>query len=112
MKEILYYTTSDGKCPFREWLNKLDSIEQKRIRQRLLRIKYGNFGDYKKLKNSDLSELRFITSKGYRIYFKELDNIIILIVAGGDKSNQVQIINKANNYYREFKERYLKDDKI
>jgi hypothetical protein len=30
MKEILYYTTQTGKCPFQEWLNKLDSIEQKK----------------------------------------------------------------------------------
>ena len=49
MKEIVYYTTKDGKCPFQEWLNKLDSIEQKRIRQRLLRVQLGNFGDCKLL---------------------------------------------------------------
>ncbi len=106
MKEIHYYTTIDGKCPFKEWLNKLDSIEQNRIRQRLLRVQLGNFGDCKHLQNSELSELRFITNKGYRVYFKEIDNIIILILAGGDKSNQIQTIKKANKYYQEFKERY------
>lgn len=110
MKEVLYYTTKDGKCPFQEWLNKLDSIEQKRIRQRLLRVQMGNFGDYKPLQNSELSELRFITNRGYRIYYKELDNIIVLILAGGDKSNQTQTIKKANKYFEEFKERYLTTD--
>lgn len=107
MKEILYYTTENGRCPFREWLNNLDSIEQKRIRQRLLRVQEGNFGDYKLLQNSELSELRFITNKGYRVYYKELDNIVVLIIAGGDKSDQVQVINKANKYFEDFKERYL-----
>lgn len=106
MKEIVYYTTIDGKCPFQEWLNKLDSIEQKRIRQRLLRVQLGNFGDCKPLQNSELSELRFITNKGYRVYYKELDNIIVLILAGGDKSDQTQTISKANKYFDEFKERY------
>ena len=110
MKEILYYTTADGKCPFQEWLNKLDSIEQKRILQRLLRIQLGNYGDCKPLQNSELSEFRFITNKGYRIYYKELDNVIILILAGGDKSNQTQTINKANKYFKEFKERYSQND--
>lgn len=110
MKEIHYYTTADGKCPFKEWLSKLDNIEQKRIRQRLLRIQLGNYGDCKPLQNSELSEFRFITNKGYRIYYKELDNVIILILAGGDKSNQTQTINKANKYFKEFKERYSQND--
>jgi putative addiction module killer protein len=110
MKEILYYTTQTGKCPFQEWLNKLDSIEQKRIRQRLIRVQLGNYGDCKPLQNSELSELRFLTNKGYRIYYKELDNIIVLILAGGDKSDQIQTINKANKYFDEFKERYLIND--
>ena len=110
MKEIIYYKTKDDKCPFKEWLNKLDSIEQKRIRQRLLRVQMENFGDFKPLQNSELSELRFLTNKGYRIYYKELDNVIILIVAGSDKSNQIQTIKKANKYFEEFKERYLQND--
>lgn len=110
MKEILYYTTAEGKCPFKEWLKKLDSIEQKRILQRLLRVQSGNYGDCKSLQNSELSEFRFMTNKGYRIYYKELDNIIILILAGGDKSDQTQTINKANKYFKEFKERYLSTD--
>ena len=85
MKEIIYYTTIDNKCPFKEWLNRLDSIEQKRIWQRLLRIQLGNYGDCKRLQNSELSELRFITNKWYRVYFKELDDIVVLILAGSDK---------------------------
>ena len=110
MKEIYYYTTIDDKCPFQEWLNKLDNIEQKRIRQRILRVQLGNFGDCKPLQNSELSELRFLTNKGYRVYYKELDNIIVLILAGGDKSDQIQTIKKADKYYKEFKERYYTTD--
>ncbi len=107
MKELFTIKQKEGKCPFKDWLNKLDNIEQKRIRQRLLRVQSDNFGDYKHLKNSELSELRFITNKGYRIYYKELDNIIVLILAGGDKSNQIQTIDKANKYFEDFKERFL-----
>lgn len=106
MKEIIYYKTIEGKCPFLEWLQKQDNIEQNRIRQRLLRIQDNNLGDYKVLKNSELSELRIMTNKGYRIYFKEIKNLLILILAGSDKSNQIQTIKKANKYYEDFKERY------
>ena len=106
MKEIIYYKTIEGKCPFLEWLQKQGIIEQNRIRQRLLRIQDNNLGDYKVLKNSELSELRIMTNKGYRIYFKEIKNLLILILAGSDKSNQIQTIKKANKYYEDFKERY------
>lgn len=106
MKEIVYYKTKTDKCPFLDWLNKLDNIEQKRIRQRLIRVQQGNYGDFKPLQNSELSELRFLTNKGYRVYFKELDKIIVLIIAGSDKSNQIQTIEKANKYFEDFKERF------
>jgi putative addiction module killer protein len=88
----------------------LIALNKKRIRQRLIRVQLENYGDCKPLQNSELSELRFITNKGYRIYYKELDNIIVLILAGGDKSDQIQTINKANKYFDEFKERYLTND--
>ena len=39
---------------------------------------------------------------GYRIYFKELDDVIVLILAGSDKSDQTKTIKKANKYYEEY----------
>ncbi len=110
MKEIIYYTTKEGKCPFIDWLNSLDNVEQNRIRQRLLRVQLDNYGDFKRLKNSEPSELRFITNKGSRVYFKELEKVIVLILAGGDKSNQTQMILKANEYYKEFNERFKSNE--
>ena len=105
MKQIIYYTALNGKCPFNEWFCSLDVKNQTQITKRINRLLDGHYGDYKKLKNSDLSELRFMTNKGYRIYFKELDNILILFLAGGDKSNQKNSIKKAEQYYKEFNER-------
>ena len=62
----------------------------------------GNKGDWKPLRNSKLAELRLHFGSGYRIYFKELDDVIILIVAGSDKSEQKQTIKKANEYYQDY----------
>ena len=101
-KEIEYYTMLDGKCPYIEWRDSLSYEFQVRIFKRINRIKDGNFGDWKKLQNSQLSELRFNFGKGYRIYFKEINNIVILIVAGRDKSNQKTIIKQANEYLNEY----------
>ena len=105
MKEIIVYTTPEGKCPFLEWRNSFNNDYKVRINKRLQRMREGHFGDCKHLKNSKLSEMRLDFGKGYRIYFKELDNVIILILAGSDKSNQKSIINQANKYYEEYQKR-------
>ena len=69
----------------------------------------GNFGDCKRLQNSELSELRLDFGKGYRIYYKELDDIIILIVAGSDKSDQKKVIKQADKYLNEYLNRSNND---
>ena len=78
------------------------------IDNRIERLVDGLYGDHKKLSNSLLSELRFFVGKGYRIYYKDLTNVIILIVAGSNKDNQARIIKQAENYLKDFIERNSK----
>ena len=61
--EIQYVVLSNGKSPFIDWLNSLDTVTRRRINQRILRIEDGNFGDCKKL-TDEISELRFTFGKG------------------------------------------------
>lgn len=103
-KEIEIYTAKSGKKPFLNWFEKLDLKNQTKITARLERIEIGHYGDFKKLKNS-INELRFFTGSGYRIYFAEEDNKIIILLTGGDKSTQEKDIKKATEYYNEHKER-------
>ena len=102
MKRLEYYTTLTGKCPYIDWFEKLTPVYQAKILTRLDRLAEGNKGDWKPLQNSELSELRLHFGSGYRIYFKELDNVIILIIAGSDKSNQEKTIKKANKYFEDY----------
>lgn len=92
--ELKYLVIPNGKAPVLDWLNSLDRITRKRINQRILRIEEGNFGDFKKL-SDDISELRFSFGKGYRIYYTQIDNIIVLLINGGDKATQTKYIKKA-----------------
>ena len=87
MKEILYYKTKDGKCPYEDWFNSLDIQIQARISGRLEKLIGDYYGDKRKLVNSELSELKFNFGKGYRIYYKDLDTVLILFLSAGDKSN-------------------------
>ena len=102
--EIEYLILQNGKAPIIEWLNSLDNIIRKRINQRILRIEDGNFGDCKKI-SDDISELRFAFGKGYRIYYTEENNKIILLINGGDKSTQAKDIQKANKMLEQWRNR-------
>ena len=104
MKEILTYKTITGKCPFDDQFYKLDKTTQARIEKRLERVEEGNYGDFKRIDN-DISELRFTFGSGYRIYFTEANDIIIILLCAGDKSTQTEDIQKAKKYLEDLIER-------
>lgn len=105
-KIIKIYSTQNGRSPFLDWLNGIkDKVTRARIRRRLDRMEIGHYGDYKSL-GSGIYELRLQFGAGYRIYFAEIDDVIILLLCGGDKSSQVADIKKANKYWQEIGETY------
>lgn len=53
-----------------------------------------HFGDCEPVGNG-IRELKINYAKGYRVYFKEKDNKIIILLIGGDKSTQQKDIEKA-----------------
>ncbi len=103
-KEIIFYQTETGKKPFYNWLSSLDKKTKERILVRLDRLQDGNLGNFRYLDN-DLYELKLHFGSGYRIYFGNYKDIIVLILCGGDKSSQTQDIKKANRYFDDYKER-------
>ena len=80
-----------------------DTKAQTRIRGRLDRLEKGNFGDCESV-GSGVFELRLHFGQGYRIYFGEVANTIVLLLCGGDKSSQTQDIENAKTYWQEYKE--------
>lgn len=87
---------------FSKWLYKLKDIQGKvSILRRVDRMKKGNFGDYKPL-GDGINELRLKTGPGYRIYYTQKDDEIIVLLIGGDKSTQSKDIEKAKELLKEF----------
>jgi len=102
MKEIVIFEIN-GKLPIEEWVISLKDRQIKyRINERIKRIIAGNLGDYKKI-DSELSEFRLNFGSGYRIYFHEADEVIILLLCGGDKATQVKDIKKAKEFLQLWK---------
>lgn len=104
MKEVKYFKFENGKSPVIEWIDSLDAVIQSRIYSRITRIQEDNLGDYKNL--GDVSELRFKFGSGYRIYFSEINNVIVLLLNAGDKKTQSKDIKKAKEYFDIWKGQY------
>ncbi|MCF7799648.1 type II toxin-antitoxin system RelE/ParE family toxin [Candidatus Babeliales bacterium] len=103
--EIIVYTTNTGKKPFTEWQEKLDTKTEAIILIRLARVRNGNFGDCKQIKNGQgIYEFRINYGSGYRIYFGKDGNKIVVLLIGGDKGSQSRDITKAKRYWLDFKE--------
>ena len=100
--KIEYLICPNGSAPIIDWLNSLDTSIRKRINQRILRLEGGNFGDCKRI-SEDISELRFMIGKGYRVYYTEIKGTIVLLINGGDKSKQQKDIEKAQQLLDEWR---------
>lgn len=83
---------------FDKWLRKLKDIRAKSII--LFRIQKvendGHFGDCESV-GDGIRELKIDYAKGYRIYLKEKEGRLIILLVGGDKSTQQKDIIKAKN---------------
>ncbi|MCA9970204.1 MAG: type II toxin-antitoxin system RelE/ParE family toxin [Anaerolineales bacterium] len=101
-KQVIVYRTSTGHEPFTEWLHSLrDPPVRRRILKRLLRLEQGHYGDFKSVGNG-VHELRFFFGAGYRVYFAEDGDTIVVLLCGGDKDSQHRDIQRAQAYWQEY----------
>ena len=80
---------------FEVWINGLRDLRAKaKIYERIDRLLVGNPGDVRPV-GAGVSELRINTGPGYRVYFLERGDVLIILLCGGDKSTQERDIKKA-----------------
>jgi len=80
---------------FVKWLDKLHDIRARaRILVRIKRLTAGNSGDVRPV-GEGVSELRINYGPGYRVYYKQFGESIIVLLAGGDKHTQTKDIKTA-----------------
>ena len=71
-----------------------DAIGKAHINRRIDRLSRGNPGDVVPV-GEGISEMRIHYGPGYRVYYKEIGDKIIILLCGGDKSTQELDIVKA-----------------
>jgi putative addiction module killer protein len=87
---------------FSNWLRKLrDENARARIQIRIRRLSLGNFGDVKPV-GGGVSELRIDYGPGYRVYFLQRGEVLVLLLAGGTKRTQEADIAKAKELAKEW----------
>ena len=89
---------------FDKWIRKLKDIRAKsKILFRIQKLETDeHFGDCKPV-GDGIREMRINYAKGYRVYFKEKDDKIIILLIGGDKSTQQKNIEKAKKIWYSIK---------
>ena len=103
--DIQEYLTRDGQSPFDVWLCGLrDRRARARIRVRLDRVRLGNLGDYRSVGDA-VYELRIPYGPGYRVYFGLPAPSEMLLLTGGDKGSRRQDIERARDYWLDYRNR-------
>jgi putative addiction module killer protein len=86
---------------FIRWFDALrDRKGQTIIARRIERVAGGNLGDVKSL-GGGLHELRIAFGPGYRIYFAFEDDVLVVLLTGGDKGGQKRDIATAREMIEE-----------
>ena len=85
---------------YARWFRRLrDRQARVRIDNRIRRMSLGNLGDVRPV-GEGVSEVRIDYGPGYRVYFMQRGETLIVLLAGGDKDSQVRYIRRAQELAR------------
>ena len=102
------YRTQNGSCPYEEWFNELDAETAVRIGRSIFRMKDGNFSGCKPIKDGHVKgvfERTMDFGPGWRVYYGRDGETLVLLLTGGSKKSQRRDIEKAFEYWKDYKAR-------
>jgi len=103
--EIREYVTLEGRAIFTDWWNTLrDGRAREKIHTQIDRLALGNAGDHKSVGHG-IYELRIHYGPGYRVYYSKTGTHSVLLLCGGNKSSQQQDVNRARQYWNDYRRR-------
>jgi putative addiction module killer protein len=105
MYQIIHYLDENENDIYQSWLDSLrDRTAKVAVIRRVARIELGLFGDCKPLRDG-ISELRIDVGAGYRVYYAQVGNMVILLTSGGDKKSQSRDIERAIRLLNDWEKR-------
>lgn len=80
---------------FSDWLKGLkDALTRQRLNKRLRKVQLGNLGDVEPV-GEGVFEMREHFGPGWRMYYVQRGEVLIVMLGGGDKSTQQADIRRA-----------------
>ena len=101
---LLEYLDASGKSTFRAWFDRLDATAAAKATIGLARIGHGNLSNAKGV-GGGVREYRIDFGPGYRIYFGQDGEEIVILLGGGTKARQDHDIATAQARWLDYKRR-------
>ena len=103
-RRVVEYLDKDGSSPFRKWFVQLDSIAAAKVTTALYRLEQGNRSNVKSV-GRGVSEYRIDFGPGYRLYFGQEGQAMVILLGGGTKKRQRNDVANAQTLWTEYKSR-------
>lgn len=103
-RTLVEYVAEDGRSPFARWFDALDSRAAAKVSTNLYRLEGENWSNVKSV-GSGVFEQRVDFGPGYRIYFGQDGDVLVVLLGGGSKKGQREDIKQAQDRWAEYKRR-------
>jgi putative addiction module killer protein len=102
LRRVVEYVR-EGTSPFARWFSALDAQAAAKVAVALYRLEQGNVSNAKSV-GKGVSEYRIDFGPGYRIYFGQEGDELVILLGGGAKKTQDKDIRTAQMLWAEYKQ--------
>jgi putative addiction module killer protein len=104
MIAVREYLDAGGRNPYKAWFDRLNPQAAAKVATALTRLALGNVSNVKGV-GSGVFELRIDFGPGYRVYFGEDGERLVILPGGGSKKRQQHDISAAVGNWQDYKRR-------
>ena len=102
--QLLGYVDEFGRRRFALWFEGLDAVASAKVTMALTRLERGNWSNTKAV-GSGVREYKIDFGPGYRIYFGQDGDRLVILLGGGTKKRQAEDIDAARECWADYKRR-------
>ena len=104
MLRIVEYVDWRGRSPYARWFASLNELAAAKVAAALYRLGHGNFSNVKGV-GAGVSERKVDFGPGYRIYFGQDGDSLIVLLGGSTKQGQPEAIGAAIACWTDYRRR-------
>lgn len=103
-RQIAEYLERNGASPFAKWFTRLDPVAAAKVTTALYRLEQNGPSNCKPI-GGGIAEYRIHHGPGYRVYFAQRGNRLIILLGGGTKNSQQGDIRTARRRWNDYRTR-------